>query len=779
MSADATTHTDCDCPSAEELRRLARGHLTDARQAQLTGHLDQCPGCQCRLDEIAADGDKLYSACMRKLCEPPAPKESAYWEAMSQVELAVTGVTPSDGTADSVPNLNPHEDLKLDFLQPTDKPGRLGRLGAFDVIRVVGRGGMGVVLAAFDESLQREVAIKILDPQLKANETARQRFCREARAAAKVSHDNIVAVYQVSEDETASLPYFVMQLVNGETLEDRLRRQGKLTVEETVRIGMQAAAGLAAAHEHQLIHRDIKPANILIDKLTNKVKLTDFGLARAAEDLKLTRTGFVAGTPLYMAPEQARGDEIDVRSDLFSLGSVLYESLSGRPPFEGKTPLVVLRRLTDELHEPIHKVNPDVPDWLEDILDKLLEKDPEKRYQSAAELANELAQHYACIKPPSMDKVEACPLSPSRTWRNIIRSRSQRKAAVFLAATFLLGALLGSLGTVAFGPTREVRVEVPAEVAKNGVAVAAPSNGGEPRGPNELQTTKRLSGAVWSLTSSPDGKMVIAGLEDGSIVSWDLKNNGTITTLGKHDGPVWSVDLAPDGKTYISSSDDGSVKVWDIVSDKPIAEIKNDVSVRSAAMNPEKTHVVTGDRMGNVKIWSIARPETPEKVFKHAGIINAVAFGPDSLLIASGSTNKTVILWERNTGKNRGIMRGHEGPVYGVAFSPEGDTLATASWDHNVMLWNTSDGTPIKTIKDAHEEGIWAISFSCCGKVLATAGQEGLVKVWNVEDGKELRQFSRHKGTVHAVHFTDGGKQLFTGGRDGTIKLWQVKDGSP
>lgn len=772
MSADVTTHPEC--PSAEELRRLARGHLTDARQAQLTSHLDRCPGCQCRLDEIAADGDKLYTACMRKLGEPPAPKESAFWDAMSEVELAVTGVTPSDGSADSVPNLNAYSDLKLDFLQPTDKPGRIGRLGAFDVIRVVGRGGMGVVLAAFDESLQREVAIKILDPQLKANDTARQRFCREARAAAKVSHDNIVAVYQVSEDETASLPYFVMQLVNGETLEDRLRRQGKLSVEETVRIGMQAAAGLAAAHEHQLIHRDIKPANILIDKLTNKVKLTDFGLARAAEDLKLTRTGFVAGTPLYMAPEQARGDVIDVRSDLFSLGSVLYESLSGRPPFEGKTPLVVLRRLTDEQHEPIHKVNPDVPDWLEDILDKLLEKDPEKRYQSAAELANELGQHYACLKPPSMDKVEACPLSPSRTWRSMIRSRSQRKAAAFLATTFLLGGVFGGLGTLALGPQREVRVEVPVEAARTNAP--APGNGHEPRGPNELITSKKLTGSVWAVTASLDGKTAFAGLEDGSIVVWDLKNSGSVTTLGNHDGTVWSVDLSSDGKTLISSSDDGFVKVWDLISQKAIGEIKNDSSVRSAALNRSKTQIVTGDRMGKVKVWSLKSTQEPLQVFQHAGIINTVAFGTDELLVASGSSNKTVILWEIPTGKNRGIMRGHEGPVYGVAFSPDSEVLATAGWDNNVMLWNTADGSPVQAIKNAHEEGIWSISFSCCGKVLATAGQDGLVKVWDIEQGKVFKEFSRHKGTVHAVHFTAEGKQLLTGGRDGTIKLWQVKD---
>src|SRR5207248_7471518 len=204
----------------------------------------------------------------------------------------------------------------------------------------------------------------------------RQRFCREARAAAAVTHDNLVAVHQVDEDEPSGLPYLIMQLVHGESLEQRLKRVHKLGVPEVARLGMQAAAGLAAAHAGGLIHRDIKPGNILLEAPVDRVKLTDFGLARAAEDVKLTRTGFVAGSPLYMAPEQARGDEIDHRADLFSLGSVLYEAAAGTPAFDGKTPLAVLRRVADETPAPLYTVNQDVPAWLSDIVDRLLAKNP-------------------------------------------------------------------------------------------------------------------------------------------------------------------------------------------------------------------------------------------------------------------------------------------------------------------------------------------------------------------------------------------------------------------
>src|SRR5207237_9059325 len=175
-------------------------------------------------------------------------------------------------------------------------------------------------------------------------ERAQRRSCREPVAAASVTHDNLVAVHQVDDNGPGGLPYIVMQLVNGETLEQRVKRVGRLPVAEAIRVGFQAAAGLTAAHAAGLIHRDIKPANILLERGTEKVRLTDFGLARATEDLKLTRTGFVAGTPLYMAPEQARGDDIDHRADLFSLGSVLYEALAGMPAFGGKSPAAVLRR---------------------------------------------------------------------------------------------------------------------------------------------------------------------------------------------------------------------------------------------------------------------------------------------------------------------------------------------------------------------------------------------------------------------------------------------------
>ncbi len=223
------------------------------------------------------------------------------------------------------------EPLALDFLEPSSEPGSFGRLGHHEVLEVLGRGGFGIVVRAFDESLRRMVAIKVLDPRLASNSPARKRFLREARAAARIRHGNVVQIYAVEE---RPLPYLVMEYVPGQTLQQKHEQSGPLDVADVLRIGAQVARGLAAAHEEGLVHRDIKPANILlVNSADQNVKITDFGVARAADDASLTRSGAIVGTPQYMAPEQAKSGPLDPRTDLFSLGSVLYTMVSGRPPF--------------------------------------------------------------------------------------------------------------------------------------------------------------------------------------------------------------------------------------------------------------------------------------------------------------------------------------------------------------------------------------------------------------------------------------------------------------
>ena len=241
------------------------------------------------------------------------------------------------------PETMPPDKVPLDFLRPSDQPGCLGTLGPYQIIDVIGRGGMGIVLRALDAKLNRIVAVKVLAPELAANPNARRRFLREAQAAAAVSHPHVVTIHAVDEDK---LPYLVMECIVGQSLQEKLDRIGALRLTEILRIGRQVAEGLAAAHEQGLIHRDIKPANILLENGVERVKITDFGLARAVDDVAITRPGKVSGTPQYMSPEQARGERVDHRSDLFSLGCVLYAMCTGAPPFRGDSLPAVIKRLS-------------------------------------------------------------------------------------------------------------------------------------------------------------------------------------------------------------------------------------------------------------------------------------------------------------------------------------------------------------------------------------------------------------------------------------------------
>jgi serine/threonine protein kinase len=286
----------------------------------------------------------------------------------------------------------------LAFLAPSQEAGSLGRLDEFEVLELLGQGGMGVVLKARDTKLQRIDAIKLLAPQLAANGIARRRFAREAQAAAAVRDPHVVAIHGVHED--GHVPYLVMEFVDGITLDERLRQSGTLAVKEVLRIGVQAALGLAAAHAQGLIHRDVKPGNILLENGQDRVKITDFGLARAADDASITQSGVIAGTPMYMSPEQARGEHIDHRSDLFSLGSVLYTLCAGHPAFRADNSIGVLTRVCEDVPRPIRESNPDVPNWLCAVIGKLLAKKPEDRIQTAAEVADLLGRFLAHLEQP-------------------------------------------------------------------------------------------------------------------------------------------------------------------------------------------------------------------------------------------------------------------------------------------------------------------------------------------------------------------------------------------
>jgi serine/threonine protein kinase len=422
------------CPDRAALEQLLKGELPAERQSVLTGHVEDCSTCQDVLATLSAE-QALDPALAGRLATGRRPQpEEALRRAIHQLQ---GGPHESEGPVEST-----ESDGDLAFLQPPRGPGHLGRLGHYEVLGVIGRGGMGVVLKAFDDTLHRMVAIKVLAPQLATSVTARKRFIREAQAAAAVRDEHVVSIYAV--EETAGLPYLVMELIAGISLQERLDRTGPLKVQEILRIGMQTAAGLAAAHGQGVIHRDIKPANILLENGVERVKITDFGLARSVDDDRLTQSGVVAGTPQYMSPEQANGQPVDARADLFSLGSVLYALCTGRPPFQADSPLATLKCVCEYTPLPIPSINPSIPLWLVAIIARLHSKNPAERFATASEVAGLLGQRLGHLHQHG-----SLPLTDDITWTEAARPSSVpgprpagRRYRVLAVALFALAVVL-------------------------------------------------------------------------------------------------------------------------------------------------------------------------------------------------------------------------------------------------------------------------------------------------------------------------------------------------
>ena len=402
--------------------KFLNGELSKQECETLELHLSKCKTCnetltkQTASKELWDDAKSLLSDC-------------------SDQHLLPCAVDPSIDQQNAQDN-EAFDDTNQ-WLDATDHPRMIGRFGGYEIAGVVGRGGMGVVLKGLDLSLDRYVAIKVLNPAFGNSSAARQRFAREAQAAAAVVHDNVIAIHGV--DRWNGLPYLVMPYVNGESLQQRIDRCAPLSIESTLEIGLQIARGLAAAHDQGLIHRDIKPANILVPSSVSRVLITDFGLARTVDDASLTRTGVIAGTPQYMSPEQARGETIDARTDQFSLGCVLYTMICGHPPFRATSTFAILRRITDDPHRPLSEIMPSTPRWFGDIVDRMLEKDPSKRFDSMASLADHLEDCLAHLRQPStvvLPKLDATEQS---------RFGSHRKALFWTLgiALLLLSGLFG------------------------------------------------------------------------------------------------------------------------------------------------------------------------------------------------------------------------------------------------------------------------------------------------------------------------------------------------
>ncbi len=782
---------DSACPSDLMLQDLLDDGLPEDEQAELTAHLDDCDECRSRLEE-AAGGPDVWSAASRNLRQDKLAVGSNLQGFADTLE-AMKGTTQSIPLERGPARRDEQGDEKFDFLQPCAKSDRIGRLGPYEIIEVVGRGGMGVVFKAFDPALHRVVAIKVIRDPLGQPSNARERFRREARASAAVKNDHVVAIHAI--EESATHPYLVMEFIQGRSLEDRLQAGDRLGWQEIATIGAEIASGLAAAHREGLIHRDIKPANILLDDATGRVKISDFGLARSLDDSSLTQHGCVAGTPEYIAPEQATGGQIDHRADFFSLGSVLYALCTGHPPFAADNTLAVLRRTREETPAPISDFRDDVPAALQAIIARLLEKEPGNRFATAAETAEAL-QTVASTNHAAVAMVKQ---------KNVAQTRGRRRRIARLALATSLLVAVGFCISEAFGLTNLVAT----------VAAVGDSNGAAQ---NEQRSTATAAEdpAGADANAAADNAANAAELPDAAgqpprvqIVTPDALLRERIRqekdTLERapsphlvrkfqgHKGPVNGLAITPDGGKIVSCSGwpvgDRTVRLWNVETAKEIrsfdtASAPQDPGLSGpreapgeffdVAVTPDGKLAITGGTGGAVCVWNIATGKLVRTFDKHTDTVYAVAVSADGKQALTGGRDQVGRLWDIATGQELLRLPNHRSYIRSVAISPDGTRALTAGLDQVVRLWDLENAEEIRTIKSA--AWVWSVAFAPSGDVAAAASGNG-ISLWDLESGKLIRILRGHRSPVTSVAFSPDGGRLLSGSYDQTVRLWDVEEG--
>jgi serine/threonine protein kinase len=721
------------------------------------------------LDALERAAPDERAAFLAKACAGNAELRSrveALLQAHSGSDRLLDRAAAEHLAADPTDHLPTADELALeevqDCLAPSQKPGSLGRLAHYEVTQVIGRGGMGVVLRAFDEKLHRIVAIKMLAPHLAATGSARQRFVREARAAAAVTHENVIAIHSV--EDTGSVPYIVMQCIDGKTLQDKLDASGQLDLKETLRIGYQIAEGLAAAHKQGLIHRDIKPANILLENGIERVKITDFGLARLADDASLTQSGVITGTPLYMSPEQARDEKVDTRSDLFSLGSVLYAMCSGHAPFRASSSLAILQRVCLETPRPLREINPDIPEWLQSLVAKLQAKDPAERYASAAEVAAVLSRRLAELQSGTQSPA-ASRAEPGEA------TRSGRRALLRWSVPALLLVAAGVTWHVTRNPT-DVG-QKPTDGVNTDPQLALPK---EPIVLKPAKTLNRHAEAVMAVAISPNGKVLASGSRDKTILLWDMDSWQARGPLTGHPGDVVGLAFSPDSTKLASvaeANDTCCVRLWDVSTAKPAGTLGGDArGMWGVAWSPDGTRVACAGWDRTVRIWDVASGEerlTIPNVCTR--FVRGLAFSPKGDLIVTGGSGPTQ-LWDAKTG---GEIPTDPIPEMCPTFLYPGD--AVAGWTHRAGRVTVCDlpSGKVRATWPAHPDLIEGMAASSDGRFIVSLGKEGVARVWTADGETEVATLTGHRGSIFFAAFTPDGARLATAGLgDFTIRVWDL-----
>jgi WD40 repeat protein len=672
---------------------------------------------------------------------------------------------------------------------------------------------MGVVFQAEDPQLERRVALKAMLPALAATASARQRFLREAKAAAAIEHEHIVPIYQVGEDR--GVPFLAMQLLKGESLDERLKRERVLPVAEVMRIGRQIAEGLAAAHARGLVHRDVKPANVWLEGDRAHVKILDFGLARpVADNQHLTQSGAIVGTPSFMAPEQVNGQPVDARTDLFSLGCVLYRMATGELPFKGRDMVSTLMAVATEQPRAPHDLNRELPVALSDLIVRLLNKDPDKRPTTASEVARTLARLAEAARAPAAvlgtpTVLVAMPVSGGRAWdagpdwasitdvsppRGKAESASWGRGPLVAAVAAIIGAL-ALFAAVAIIHITTDKGELVIETVDPDVQVKV-TQGGRQVTIIDPKTQQRV------VLPSGDYDVALAGNKQGLRLSADtftlkrgdqqivkvtrvfkpaprpvVQEVGEVRRFDGHTNGAWSVAFSPDGRHAISGSGDGTVRLWEVATGREVRQFSGHRGpLDDVAFSPDGRQALTASWDGAVRLWEVQTGKEIRVLKGHTHYVHRVAFSPDGRCALSGSgEDGTMRLWDLESGNE---LRRFNKEAVGVAFSPDGRRALSGGWrrDPLVRLWDIDTGAEVRQLR-GHTGIITSVVFLPGGSQALSCSSDQTLRLWDLDSGQEIRCFSGHTGPVNRVAITRDGRYAISASADKTVRLWDLQTG--